>query len=1079
MKILRAHPKKPKVSVIFLDWGVRESFHSLDYLDRQSVPRSEYEVIWVEFYDHLPQTLVRKVEESEVRGRPLIEQWIVVGAAREVYFHKHYAYNTGIALAQGEICVVCDSDAMFPENFIARILEAFDATPGIVLHIDQIRNANRAFYPFNYPDTAEVISDSLTINWNGHITRGLEPGADILHEANYGACMAAWRRDLLAIGGADEHIDYLGYICGPYDMTFRLVNFGRKEVWLDDIFLIHTWHPSEGGTDNLGGPQDGRGMSLRALEAHNSGRTAPLIESPAIAACRTGQQLSRPELIRTLEQTSFSNWNKDNSHLKRVELPRLVRENVGPFNIVQFDGRYYGFPQSCGPFFAEKATRGEYDCFHHDENLDRLIQRLHAAVGTQTIPAPAVDEKRELGLIAKNVVPLGRRAEKERIVASGLFDYDFYLRCNPDVAAAGVDPLDHFLEHGATENRNPNPLFDAQYYVREYSEVLETGVNPLTDFIIQGAFEGRRPNWLFDPDYYYRKNLDVAVAGANPLAHFLVFGAKEGRKPHPLFDTAFYLARNPDVAAAGVNPLSHYMQSGAAEGRQPCILFAPAYYLEHCRGDETAAANPLRHFIEIGAARNYDPHPLFDCDFYTSTVTVPVGMDPLAHFVDVGSRNAPSRLFDSRFYLSRYPDVAAAGLNPLVHFLLHGAQEGRWPNPLFNTAAYRSRHPELGDKGVNPLVHYVSVGTQEPISAPVLPKSVMSFDRRPLVPLSVIITCSGQLDSLKVTLEASRKYRGGCELEFILVGEAKAFGLLRDLNMPEVRWEMLDRGGRPRARNLGAQAARHDTLLFLEEGHEPGSEDLFGIHASRHAIFPGKNFTVVGKVEDNDNGGGRNWPPTESVGSSMVDYRFFNAGNVSMKKGAVCDWLKNGFRSEFTHGLEDMELAYRLASTQGLRLIYDPRATVIRSKPFELHDWMDHHRAIGRMLKLMLDMHPDAAASLGLTSTMEVQGSGVTLASGEEDIDYETVIKGLEDWLYMLHSKPTTEVTSWRSNLTAMLLEICRTQGFLSALPHSRTSAAIKRQLLDRFVELFRQNLHLELVDQLPIRLAGAVAASS
>jgi len=64
--------------------------------------------------------------------------------------------------------------------------------------------------------------------------------ADPLHTRNYGACMSALREDLVDIGGADEHLDYLGHICGPYEMTFRLVNAGRKEIWHPkNFFTIH------------------------------------------------------------------------------------------------------------------------------------------------------------------------------------------------------------------------------------------------------------------------------------------------------------------------------------------------------------------------------------------------------------------------------------------------------------------------------------------------------------------------------------------------------------------------------------------------------------------------------------------------------------------------------------------------------------------------------------------------------------------------------------------------------------------------------------------------------------------------
>jgi SAM-dependent methyltransferase len=37
--------------------------------------------------------------------------------------------------------------------------------------------------------------------------------------------------------------------------------------------------------------------------------------------------------------------------------------------------------------------------------------------------------------------------------------------------------------------------------------------------------------------------------------------------------------------------------------------------------------------------------------------------------------------FDPNVYLQLYPDVAAAGIDPAVHYILHGKQEGRWYEP--------------------------------------------------------------------------------------------------------------------------------------------------------------------------------------------------------------------------------------------------------------------------------------------------------------------------------------------------------------------------------------------------------------
>ncbi len=67
-------------------------------------------------------------------------------------------------------------------------------------------------------------------------------------------------------------------------------------------------------------------------------------------------------------------------------------------------------------------------------------------------------------------------------------------------------------------------------------------------------------------------------------------------------------------------------------------------------------------------------------------------------------------LFDEEWYLSKYPDVAAAHGDALLHYLRHGAAEGRDPGPKFSSRAYLASYPEVKASGINPLVHYVRYG---------------------------------------------------------------------------------------------------------------------------------------------------------------------------------------------------------------------------------------------------------------------------------------------------------------------------------------------------------------------------------
>lgn len=67
--------------------------------------------------------------------------------------------------------------------------------------------------------------------------------------------------------------------------------------------------------------------------------------------------------------------------------------------------------------------------------------------------------------------------------------------------------------------------------------------------------------------------------------------------------------------------------------------------------------------------------------------------------------------FDAGYYLEHNPDVARMEMDPIHHYLVYGAREGRNPAPDFDTRAYLVRHPEAGRAGMNPLVHALRKGT--------------------------------------------------------------------------------------------------------------------------------------------------------------------------------------------------------------------------------------------------------------------------------------------------------------------------------------------------------------------------------
>jgi GT2 family glycosyltransferase/glycosyltransferase involved in cell wall biosynthesis len=112
----------------------------------------------------------------------------------------------------------------------------------------------------------------------------------------------------------------------------------------------------------------------------------------------------------------------------------------------------------------------------------------------------------------------------------------------------------------------------------------------------------------------------------------------------------------------------------------------------------------------------------FDAEWYLTKYPElrSIDFDPLMHFVLFGAAEGrdPNRFFDSAWYAIRYPDVENSGYPPLVHYLTWGVSEARNPHPRFDAAYYTEMHPEAA---ANPLLHHIRVGaargwpTEKPI----------------------------------------------------------------------------------------------------------------------------------------------------------------------------------------------------------------------------------------------------------------------------------------------------------------------------------------------------------------------------
>lgn len=165
-----------------------------------------------------------------------------------------------------------------------------------------------------------------------------------------------------------------------------------------------------------------------------------------------------------------------------------------------------------------------------------------------------------------------------------LFDEGFYLFQNPDVVdeiAAGnfSSGLEHFVNVGQFENRDPNALFDTSFYIETNTGVaaaIEEGIlTAVEHFLDFGQFEFRDPSPLFNTAFYI-DNPELATGlesgGLTPFEHFVRFGQFENRDPSIFFDTGFYISQNSDVVellnnGSFISAIQHYILVGLPEDR--------------------------------------------------------------------------------------------------------------------------------------------------------------------------------------------------------------------------------------------------------------------------------------------------------------------------------------------------------------------------------------------------------------------------------------------------------------------------------------------------------------------------------
>lgn len=254
------------------------------------------------------------------------------------------------------------------------------------------------------------------------------------------------------------------------------------------------------------------------------------------------------------------------------------------------------------------------------------------------------------------------------------FDSEFYLKSYPDVAAAGVDPLAHYIEFGWREMRAPFSNFDVKGYVETHMNG-DQSICPLVHYVtvtLQRDQSQRNKENTSDLSFeactYEPPN--ASEAQREFLRWYKEQDAQWVQEMFRLLD-----ALGVDTSSLSDLPLGRYIRS----------MFSPEYY-RNARGigPEVDDNECFIRYIAFGLPAGLAPGPLFHEPTYRRRVAEaklpPIGSEgPFVHWMRYGllAEISPSPLFSTNSYLELNHDLENYPGPKTAHFLLHGLDERR------------------------------------------------------------------------------------------------------------------------------------------------------------------------------------------------------------------------------------------------------------------------------------------------------------------------------------------------------------------------------------------------------------------
>lgn len=324
-------------------------------------------------------------------------------------------------------------------------------------------------------------------------------------------------------------------------------------------------------------------------------------------------------------------------------------------------------------------------------------------------------------------------------------------------------------------------------------------------------------------------------------------------------------------------------------------------------------------------------------------------------------------LFDNHYYLTAYPSVAQAGMDPLFHYLFYGYKEGKLPSLSFDLDGYLEKNPEITQNNLNPLVHFLDNGedsfilSHDPVEMKknriIKTNSLFLSDKLENGPLvSIIILNRNGLHHLKRLFKDFNEKTNYSNYEIIVVDNASNDGsveYLKSLDLPIAVIENKNNVSFSKGNNDAAKIAKGEYILLLNNDIEPTFGWLNELMVSMFSndnvaavgsklIFPyysqidqqSKSFSIqhAGVIFDEERTVYLYGPQHENMYLTLIFSDKVNNEKEVISNTAACLLIPkdiyfelSGLDEKYFYGYEDIDFAFK-ALEKGYKSIYCPKS---------------------------------------------------------------------------------------------------------------------------------------------------------